>query len=158
MWYFTRPDKPRENNAPSWFKDEISRSHLWFHLAQNKHFLENWRLTIRRYYYALGGKQPSGTTLLGMKWVGIQKKQIEDLIDKALDMNLLDKRSVSPHPTSSEILLSPNWKTREFLKPIPFFNAILKENGYIISFLFGAGGATLLFLANYFFGRILGFS
>jgi len=149
MWYFTRPDRPREGNAHSWYTDEISKSHLWAYLAHEKRFLEDWRATIRRYYHILGGKVSVGTTPHGMRWAHTQKELIDDLIDKAIEKNYLDRKFSSSYQTSSETILSSNWKGRNFLKPLPFFNAVLQEYGYIVSFLFGVGGATLLFLAKY---------
>lgn len=151
VWYFTRLDRPRAGDVPSW-TDEISRFDFWAHLAHQKHFCEDWRSTIRRLHYFLGDKRPSQTTERGMRWAKKQIQDINDLIDKAIKYEYLVIARISAHhPTSSEIYLTIDWKGRNFLKPIPFINACLKEHGYLVAFISGAGGATLLL----FFDRIV---
>ncbi len=147
IWYFTRPDRPRAQNAPSWYKDEISRGHFWFYLADEKHFREDWKSTLRRWYYFVQRTTPSGTTVHGMKLVQAQKREIDDLIDKAISHGyLIVSTKGNLYSTPSEIILTIDWKGRNFLKPFSFVNAALKEYGYLVSFLSGAGGATILFL------------
>ncbi|MBI4065645.1 hypothetical protein HY412_00425 [Candidatus Kaiserbacteria bacterium] len=154
MWYFTRPDRPTEQNAPLWYTNGISRSSLWLHLAHDKHFCEDWRSTIREWYYRFRGRRPMNTTEHEMRWARSQKQIIDDLIDKALHDGYLEiSKTSSSRPTSSEIFLKTNWKGRDFLKPLPFFNALLKESGYLYSFIFGVGGTLLLT----FSGKIIGF-
>lgn len=149
IWYFTRPNRPKAGNAPSWYKDEISRSHLWMYLAHERHFMEDWRSTLRRGYYFFGGTRPTQTTEHGMMWSHKQKRDIDDLIDNALKHEyLLVDHTSSQYPTHSEIFLTIDWRGREFLRPIPFFNAVLKEYGYVSSFLLGTGGTLLITFWN----------
>lgn len=150
IWYFTRSDRPKAGNAPSWYKDEINRSELLYYLSFKKHFRENWRATIRRYYYFFGGKQPLGTTEHGMKWIREQHKEINDLIDEAItkDYLIIAEKSVFP----SKVSLTINWKGRRFIKLLPFIEANAKEYNYfatiVASFLLGIGGTVLYFFWN----------
>ena len=145
LWYFTRPDRPQAGNAPSWYKDEISRSDFWAYLAYEKHFMEDWRSTLRNGYYFLGGTRPTQTTERGMKLAHKQKRDIDDLIDNALKYEyLLVARTSSQHPTDSETFLTIDWRGRNFLKPLSFFNDVLKKYGYVSSFLLGTGGTLLV--------------
>jgi len=79
-----------------------------------------------------------------MNWIRYQNKRINDLVDKAINDGYLIPKASNVHPASSEIILTTDWRGRNFLKPLPFPNAVLKENGYIFSFILGSGG-TLLF-------------
>lgn len=149
MWYFTRPDLPRENNVPSWHNDTISRSHLWMHLALEKHFARDWRLAIRDWWYYRILKRPlTSPTEFGLKLTRAQRRTIYDLIEKAIHDGYIEP---SHHSNSSEVLLKVTWKGRKLVyNPAFFLDAILKEYGYLSSFIFGAGGVSIIWLIKHF--------
>ncbi len=129
MWYFTRPDRPREDP----YKDEITRGHLWLHLAKDKKFREDWRITVfqRWLNYSFKKERPdSATTIFGMRMLSKQKEEIEDLIDKAIVKGYLieeKKLNYKPEKIPSHRLLTTDWKGRDFLKPLSFLEACANE-------------------------------
>ena len=146
MRHFTRPSRPAEGNAPSWYTNEISRSHFVDHLTHEKHFLEDWRRTFRRWYYTIfGGPMTAKHSQKEVDRIHLQRKRINDLIDKALNKNLLIPRTASPRPAYSEVYLTTDWRGREFIKPIQFFNACLAEYDPFIRFALGGGFVALIF-------------
>jgi len=154
MWYFTRPSRPRSNTVPS-RQDQISRSDFHFHLVHEKHFQESFTSTFRRWYYlCLVGAWPSTLNTFEQKRIRKQYKDVNDLLDKALNPKyeyLIIARTTRQNPMSSEIFLTTDWRGRNFVyNPLAFFNAFLKEYGYVVSFISGVGGATLLWLIKYF--------
>jgi len=146
MWHFTRPHRPGGVNVPSWYTDEITRSEFKDYLSYNKRFLEDWRGTLRRWYYTkIVNAWPSKHNQRDVDRIRLQRKRIDDLIDKAVSKNLLlITRITSPNPTSSEIYLKTDWRGREFVKPVQFFKALLEEYDPVVRFTLGGSFGALI--------------
>ncbi|MDO8443145.1 MAG: hypothetical protein Q7S81_02735 [bacterium] len=151
MWYFTRPNRPKDGNAPNWFNDNISRSYFRIHLAHEKNFYEDWKSTIRRWYQCISGKYPTQATEYGTNLVRIQWKKIDDLIDKAIKKELLIPLDANNRNTT----LTTDWRGRDFIKPLYFIEACAREYGYtasvVSSFIIGSGATLFIFFRERFF-------
>lgn len=135
IYYFTRPDRPQHANAPLWMDPDITRNNLISWLIERKHFLEDWRDTLRRY----GGLRGKGYTE--------QRKAIDRLIEKALERKfLLRKHESGDH-------LTIDWRGMEFLLPQYALEATLREFStltVVVSSLIG-GGLLLSAIQKFFF-------
>ena len=142
VWYFTRKNRPKCGNAPFWCKDEIERDRFNMYLRWNKHFCENWYSTLRTFYYTrISRGWPSETDQKEIDRIHQQSREIDDLIDVALDRGYLVKSGNN---------ISITYVGRNFIKPLPFFNAALKEYSHIATFVVGIiGGGTIFIIAKW---------
>ena len=153
MFYFNNSNRPRGSNLPSWH-DEISRGEFVNYLINQKHFRENFIETKRRWYYKIS-KSTQYKSIAGRDRLLWQRKQIDDLVDKALSKNLLLPKGNSSgnlRPIASEVYLTTDWRGRDFIKFFNFIEACAREYGFMASiitaFIIGVGGTLLVVFFN----------
>lgn len=145
VYYFVNYLDPGTTSAQHWYSGEINRGSFVNWLLLNKHFREDWRDTFGRWAYVLTGKWYKWSS--NQKRARIQQQNVNDILDLALSEGYIRiKRTIGAggSHTASETLLCATQKGREFLKFLPFMDAVLKRYGYFWSLAFGAGASAII--------------
>lgn len=123
------------------------------YLIFEKHFIEDWRDKLSRYFYTITKKQRQQSKF-GAKLSRLHRKRVKDVVQSCIDRGLIQYSKPSLGASSMNTNVWTDHKSREFLQPLRFFNAVLKEYGYTVSFIFGAGGTAIIWLVFYFLNLI----
>lgn len=122
----------------------VSREKFVGYLVHQKNFAEDVLQMLKRWISFLLGRW----VLQGGRGLVRIRKQVvttEDCIDECIKRGLLI--SMNSHGQD----LRMDHRGRRFIRLLPFFNEVLKEYGYITSFIFGSGGTLIFtFLIKYF--------
>ncbi|MFC1594893.1 hypothetical protein ACFL3E_00510 [Patescibacteria group bacterium] len=139
---FYNDDKKKRSyytNIPleNWYKKEVNRHKFIEYLIFQKHYLENWRETLNKWLYPL----TKTTSFFGAKSslyrAHKQRDNIDHIINYCIARKYIKSASNLPRPTPMETNLSVEILGKEFIKPLRFIDAVLKEYGYSIAFFFG---------------------
>ena len=158
--YFVKYRNPSISSIEEWFGGEINRHEFVEYLVFQKKFRENWIDTLKRWDACYLRKKPRISEMGSTGRARLQRQEINDILNDAMVrvreyIFVARTMSSSPHRAPpTETFLSTDFRGRQFCKnPFVFFNAVLKEYGYLVAFLFGTGG-TLIFV---FWGKIIDF-
>ena len=133
-----------------YYDNKVDEHEFINYVLNEKHFGEDVRETLKRWIHGLFGVWILQGSK-GMNRMQKQRKLIFDLIEDAKKREYLlpvDSGLTGVRYTK----LNMDYRGRNFIRTLPFLNAVLKEYGYFTSFFFGAGGATVLWLIKYFLG------
>lgn len=137
IWYLDKYKDP--NRGEHWVLQAKPTQSIFVHyLAHEKHFIEDVRDTFLRYFYnVINRNRPQSK--LGSKLAQKQLKDINDVVKNCIYRKLIQSNRLTPHATSMEITLWADNKSREFLRPLRFLNALFGdyEYGKIIAFILG---------------------
>jgi hypothetical protein len=122
--------------------------------------MEDWRDTLWCWYDYIA----TGIWTVGARTRGgarIQRRKVDDILEDAIRRKYLLVAYITPDVGDIELpdgsvtknsamdaRLSIDDRGRNFLKPLPFFEASLKEYGHVVSFFLGAGGTLLVMFWN----------
>lgn len=145
--YLDRYRAPNASPLASFGDNKVKQDDFTYVLAFEKRFLEDCRHFFVRWFYAGIRKEQLQSEFI-QELNRKQYRNIKNVINNCLARDLIQSEKPSPYTTDSERYIWTNNKSREFLKPLKFVNALLKEYGYIISFLFGVGGTSIVIFWN----------
>lgn len=140
MWWIVRYldnyYDPRTTSVTQWTKGEVTYQDFTWYLLFKRHYREDIRDTIQRWFSSLLGRESFKGDIGRAR---TQRREIDDAINKCLKKQYITSRSSLTvlAPLTSEIRLSVNTQGREFLKPLKFLNTLMSEYGYITSLLTG---------------------
>ena len=127
---------PATANISEWFDGYVDRMDFESYLF-NKFYREDIRETFQRLLATIQQKEWfDGDVASSRK----QRREIYDAIDHCIRKKYIEMKDENFIRVTSD--------GRKFIKPTFFFNELLHEYGYLLPFIFGAGGATILFLLH----------
>ncbi|MDO8514137.1 MAG: hypothetical protein Q7S50_01175 [bacterium] len=148
-WYFHR-FQGATGGPETWYSGSIDRHRFENHVVWERHFKEGVKDLIQRLFPSCTEKWAKQEFGQGLNRVQYRSRLAEDAINHGLEKGYLVAKDNGQN-------LSMDFHGRRFLfNPLVFLTAVLKEYGYIVSFIFGAGGgfiiAICIWLYNVFNG------